>query len=67
MRTYSTPSICGYKVCPKWLDDRRKAGRSLSDDDITHYHRIVVALNETICLMAEIDKVIEAHGGWPIT
>jgi hypothetical protein len=24
-----------------------------------------VALNETIRLMAEIDKVIEAHGGWP--
>jgi hypothetical protein len=24
-----------------------------------------VAINETIRLMAEIDKVIEAHGGWP--
>ncbi len=29
-------------------------------------NRIVVALSETICLMAEIDKVIEKHGGWPI-
>lgn len=28
-------------------------------------HRIVVALSETIRLMAEIDKVIERHGGWP--
>ena len=26
---------------------------------------IVVALSETIRIMAEIDEVIEAHGGWP--
>ena len=25
----------------------------------------VVALSETIRIMAEIDEVIEAHGGWP--
>ena len=37
----------------------------LSDEDITHCQRVVVALKETIRLMAEIDKVIEAHGGWP--
>jgi len=30
------------------------------------YHRIVVALKETIRLMEEIDEVIEAYGGWPI-
>lgn len=41
-------------------------GRTLSGEDITHYQRIVVALNETIRLMAEIDKVIDRHGGWPI-
>jgi hypothetical protein len=40
-------------------------GRILTDDDIRHYHRIVIALNETIRLMNEIDEVIEAHGGWP--
>ena len=37
----------------------------LTDDDIDHYQRIVVALNETIRIMAEIDETIEAHGGWP--
>jgi len=37
----------------------------LTKDDLTHYQKIVVALNETIHLMAEIDEVIEAHGGWP--
>jgi len=36
----------------------------LSEQDIAHYQRIVVALKETIRLMAEIDKAIDAHGGW---
>ncbi len=55
--------IGGYQVCHKWLKDRK--GRTLSADDLTHYHRIVVALSETIRLMAEIDDVIEQYGGWP--
>lgn len=55
--------IGGYHVCEKWLKDRK--GRKLSKADIEHYHRIVVALSETIRLMAEIDKVIEKYGGWP--
>ncbi|MGB8145464.1 MAG: type ISP restriction/modification enzyme, partial [Chromatiaceae bacterium] len=55
--------IGGYQVCEKWLKYRK--GRTLSDDDIAHYHKIVVALNETIRLMQEIDAVIDQHGGWP--
>ena len=55
--------IGGYQVCEKWLKDRK--GRALVKDDIAHYHKIVIALSETIRLMAEIDKVIERHGGWP--
>ena len=55
--------IGGYQVCQKWLKDRK--GRTLSDDDIAHYQKIVVALNETIRLMQEIDEVIDQHGGWP--
>ncbi len=55
--------IGGYQVCHKWLKDRK--GRSLTDEDIAHYHKIVIALSETIRLMAEIDEVIETHGGWP--
>jgi hypothetical protein len=56
--------IGGYQVCEKWLKDRK--GRQLSADDRTHYHKIVVALSETIRLMAEIDAVIEQSGGWPL-
>ena len=55
--------IGGYQVCHKWLKDRK--GRTLSDEDIAHYQKIVVTLDETIRIMAEIDEVIEAHGGWP--
>ena len=57
-------TIGSYQICEKWLKDRR--GRQLSDEDITHYQKIIVALKETIRIMGEIDQVIEEHGGWPI-
>ena len=53
--------VGGYQVCEKWLKDRK--GRVLSSEDITHYQRVVVALQETIRLMGEIDQVIVK---WPI-
>ena len=55
--------IGGYQVCHKWLKDRK--GRTLSDDDIAHYQKIVVAVTETISIMAAIDGVVEHFGGWP--
>jgi hypothetical protein len=55
--------IGGYQVCEKWLKDRK--GRPLSPEDIAHYGKVVIALSETIRLMAEIDAVIATHGGWP--
>ncbi len=57
--------IGGYQVCHKWLKDRK--GRTLSAEDIAHYGKITVALEATIRLMAEIDEVIEEHGGFPLT
>ena len=56
--------IGGYQVCEKWLKDRK--GRTLTKDDLTHYQKVVVALSETLRLMAEIDHVIEKNGGWPL-
>ncbi len=53
--------VGGYQVCQKWLKDRK--GRTLTYDELTHYQKIVVALNETIRLMAEIDKLILE---WPL-
>ena len=55
--------VGGYQVCHKWLKDRK--GRRLSDEDLTHYEKIVVALSETSRIMAEVDQAIEVHGGWP--
>ena len=56
--------IGGYRVCQKWLKDRKE--RKLGDSDFRHYQRIVAALVETITLMEQIDEVIDEHGCWPI-
>ena len=58
-------TIGGYQMLHKWLDDRRKAGRSLSADDITHWLRIYASLQATQALMGQVDAAIEANGGWP--
>lgn len=60
-------TIGGYQVLHKWLDDRRKAGRSLSQDDITHWLRVYAALQATQTLMRQVDEAIVANGGWPGT
>lgn len=46
--------IGGYQPAQKWLKDRK--GRTLNFEDILHYQKIIVALNETARLMNEIDK-----------
>ncbi len=56
--------IGGYQVLHKWLKDRK--GRVLSYEELQHYRRIVVALQETMDLMERIDATIAAHGGWPM-
>jgi len=53
--------VGGYQVCEKWLKDRK--GRALVYDDLTHYQKVIVALEETIRIMREIDEIIP---GWPI-
>ena len=46
--------IGGYQPAQKWLKDRK--GRTLSNDEITHYQKIIVVLVETDRIMKEIDK-----------
>jgi hypothetical protein len=53
--------IGGYQACQKWLKDRK--GRMLTYDELTHYQKVIMALKETIRLMAEIDVLIP---GWPV-
>jgi len=58
--------IGGYQVAHKWLKDRKDA--ELTFEDILHYQKIIVSLNETIRIMTEIDLVMgkkmkgESHG-----
>lgn len=56
-------AVGGYQPAQKWLKDRK--GRVLTEADIRHYEQMLYAIEETIRIMAEIDEVIEAHGGWP--
>lgn len=56
--------IGGYRVCQKWLKDRK--GRTLDFDDIQHYQNIVAALDRTIEIMSLIDSAIDSRGGWPL-
>ncbi len=65
--------IGGYQPAQKWLKDRAqtgskdtlKLGRLLTEEDILHYRRMIVALEETGKVMAKIDRIIDQHGGWP--
>ncbi|MBN2089794.1 N-6 DNA methylase [candidate division KSB1 bacterium] len=47
--------IGGYKICHKWLKDRKD--KILSLDEIKLYCKIVAALNRTIAMQQEIDSL----------
>ncbi|MDR2632358.1 MAG: N-6 DNA methylase [Treponema sp.] len=49
-------SIGGYQPARKWLKDRK--GRSLTDDEIAHYQKMVSALHVTMETQARIDEVL---------
>ena len=46
--------IGGYQPAQKWLKDRK--GRALTNEDIEHYQKMVLALMETKRIMREIDN-----------
>ena len=47
--------IGGYQPAQKWLKDRKT--KHLSFDEVAHYQKIIVALDQTDKLMKEIDKM----------
>lgn len=49
--------IGGYQPAQKWLKDRK--GHTLTSDDLEHYQKIIVALNETLKVMEKIEEVWE--------
>ena len=48
--------IGAYQVCEKWLKDRR--GEALSHAEVRQYQSILVAVAETLRIVAEIDRVL---------
>ena len=48
--------IGAYQVCEKWLKDRRR--ETLRYEDVRQYRAILVAIAETLAVMAEIDAVL---------
>ena len=58
-----TFTLVAIKLARSGLNERK--GRTLSNDEIIHYQKILVVLAETILIMDEIDETIEHHGGWP--
>ena len=48
--------VGAYQVCEKWLKDRR--GAALSHAEVRQYRAILVAVAETLRVMAEIDGVL---------
>ena len=48
--------IGGYQPAQKWLKDRK--GRKLTNEDIEHYQKTIVALFETDKIMKQIDEEI---------
>lgn len=52
--------IGGYRPAYQWLQDRR--GRVLTDDDMTHFQRIVAVLTETARLVDQLDAVAPKYG-----
>ena len=53
--------VGGYKVCEKWLKDRKD--RALTYDDIETYRKITESLRRTIRIMSAIDETIPS---WPL-
>ena len=47
--------IGGYQPAQKWLKDRK--GRKLSNEELMHWQRIIVALTETDKIMRGIEKI----------
>jgi type I restriction-modification system DNA methylase subunit len=48
--------IGGYQPVQKWLKDRK--GRTLTNEDIEHYQKMIVALAETDRIIKEIDRIV---------
>jgi hypothetical protein len=54
--------VGAYQVCQKWLKDR--SGRTLTEEDLRSYARIVGAIDETRQIADQMDACIQLAGDW---
>jgi len=64
-------NLAGYQVCKNWVSAGNKSriqrkGTILTHETANLYRKVLYGIHETIRIMAEIDEVIDVHGGWPI-
>jgi predicted helicase len=56
--------IGSYRICHKWLKDRK--GETLSKNDIIHYRKMMSVIEQSKSLVDEIDNLITKNGGFPL-
>jgi hypothetical protein len=56
--------IGSYRICHKWLKDRK--GQKLSNQDVLHYRKMMNVIEQTIKLVDELDELICVNGGFPL-
>lgn len=49
-------TISGYQVADKWLKDR--LNKKLTNEEIIHYQKMIVAIKRTIEIQEDIDNII---------
>ena len=54
--------IGGYRICQKWLKDRKD--HRLSDVEMTAYRSMLVVIADTLRLTGDIDQIISECHGW---
>lgn len=51
--------VSGYRAAEHWLIDRKKKKEALENSDIKHFCKMIYALEETIKIKKEIDKLLK--------
>lgn len=50
-------TICGYQMAEKFLNDKSRKGKRLTNDEIINYQKMIYAIRRTIDLQKDIDRV----------
>lgn len=50
-------NICGYQMAEKYLNDKSRKGKHLTNDEIINYQKMIYAIRRTIDLQKDIDNL----------